>query len=123
MNYLTYLDECELVEEKIAYISGWMADLGWVGVPIVVDGEQALTGSHRLTAARIVNQRWEAGDDVRRVDVPTVTLAELYELAGLDYLTTSEAQGQLCVNEHEYYLAMVRALPVSILDEYRIDLH
>jgi len=31
MNYLTYLDECELVEEKIAYISGCTSIVGMAG--------------------------------------------------------------------------------------------
>jgi len=61
--------------DKLAELASAMEVHGWVGAPVVSHGEQALTGSHRMRAAR------EVGD----VSVPRVDVSELCEAYGLDW--------------------------------------
>lgn len=94
---------------------------GWVGAPVVVvDREDAdplaVTGSHRIAAAR------EAG-----IDVPIVPLADLlaesganltemvadYEAAGLD---SDDATFEAAVRAVEH-------LPVDVVEHYGLDMH
>ena len=93
-----------------------MARFGWVGAPIVVDGEQAITGSHRLAAAAIVMDRWERGDDVAEVKVEAVALRDLFEDAGLDL-------DEIALDANYDMVLIANALPASIKTKYGIDLH
>ena len=117
MNFQPYHETRE--RDKLNNLIASMSVNGWLGGPIVVDGEQAITGSHRLAAARSVNKRWEANEDVQRVEVETVGIDELFTMAGLDFSATSEAAPEGI----DYYLWLVNALPYSIREEYGIDLH
>lgn len=61
--------------DKLMELIAAMEMHGWVGAPVVCHGEQALTGSHRMAAAR------EAG----HVPVPRVDVSELCEAYGTDW--------------------------------------
>lgn len=37
--------------DRLAAITQSMTDCGWIGAPVVADGENALTGTHRIQAA------------------------------------------------------------------------
>lgn len=106
-------------QDKLESLVASMAANGWVGDPIVVDGEDALTGSHRLAAAEIVNDRWEAGDDVQFVEIETVDLDEVFAEAGIDLVQTMEAAPA----GYDFYLEVVSVLPQSLRDAYGIDMH
>lgn len=92
-------------QDKLAALVASMTESGWVGAPIVVDGEQAITGSHRLAAAQIAE-----------IEIETVELADLFADAEIDLHETAY--------ELNYDLvAIVNQLPASVRAEYGIDLH
>lgn len=67
---------------KVAALMDSMEATGWQGVPIVVDGEQALTGSHRIAA---VDRLWNR--EGIEVPIPRVEISDLCELYGIDWNT------------------------------------
>lgn len=60
--------------DKVRALADDMAEWGWQGPPLLVDGADALTGSHRLAAARAA--------DVELV--PVVTVDEVLDAFDLD---------------------------------------
>lgn len=58
-----------------------MEACGWAGSPIVVDGDNALTGSHRIAAAELCKT------EGINVPIPCVEVADLCALYGLDWAT------------------------------------
>ncbi|HXH56598.1 hypothetical protein [Iamia sp.] len=103
INYMTYHRPDDTA--KVAAIAASMAADGWIGSPVVVDGEQALTGAHRLAAAAVAE-----------IEVETVELRDLFEEAGLDL----DEVAATC----DWDLAdIVSQLPSSVKAEYGIDLH
>lgn len=82
---------------------------GWMGVPVVVHGDMAVTGSHRMIAAEIAG-----------IDYPTIELSEIFEANGYDL-------------EREWYdlgpsgqwwdelAATLGCLPSCILHHYGMD--
>lgn len=56
--------------DRLAALRASMDENGWVGAPVLVDGEQALTGSHRITAAAR-----EMLDAIPRVEVRDLAAA------------------------------------------------
>lgn len=86
---------------------------GWRGVPLVVDGEQLLTGTHRYAACGLIG--WQ--DD----EIPTIEVRELFAAQGLDFdaIYAEEDRG-------DYYQALVwtiEALPADVRAEYGLDMH
>jgi len=88
-----------------------MATRGWADAPIVADVEaaRAITGSHRIAAARITG-----------TEVPAVDLAELCKACGIDlwefvtdggYADLEDALPHLCA-----------ALPVGVAEAYGLDI-
>jgi hypothetical protein len=57
---------------KLDLLIAGMTTHGWRGAPIVVDGEQGLTGSHRIAAA---NHLWNR--DGIEIPIPQVQVSEL----------------------------------------------
>ncbi|MGW4467444.1 ParB/Srx family N-terminal domain-containing protein [Micromonospora sp. NPDC004704] len=106
-------------EDKLTALTESMTEHGWVGAPIVVitteDGDpQAITGSHRLAAAR------EAG-----IDVPTVNVADLLAAHGHD-LPALIAEFTAAGFDLPWYGVVVRLpelLPADVLDQYGLDAH
>lgn len=64
--------------DKLAVLVDDMAERGWQGAPIVVDGDNAFTGSHRIAAA--VKLWNEHAIDVQIPRVEITDLCELYDL-------------------------------------------
>lgn len=94
--------------EKIAGLIASMEADGWTGAPVVVDGDQAVTGSHRIAAACKVG-----------LDIPTVSIRDLFAEAGLDYDDAVEEYG----DRYEVIVHADRFLPASIIDRYGLDAH
>jgi len=65
---------------KVASLAADMAERGWQGPPLVVDGENALTGTHRIAAVRALRNT-----EGIRVAVPRVEIADLCAAYGLDW--------------------------------------
>lgn len=110
-------------EAKLDQLTESMRRDGWIGAPVVVvyrdDADPlAVTGSHRIAAAREVG-----------IDVPTVRLADLlakhntslsladliscFEAAGLD---RDDATREAAIRATDY-------LPASVVEHYGLDLH
>lgn len=111
-------------EAKLDQLTESMRLYGWIGAPVVVidrgDADPlAVTGSHRIVAAREVG-----------IDVPTVTLADLLAEHGTsltsltDLIDCFEAAG--LDRDDAIHEAAIRAadqLPVSVVAHYGLDLH
>lgn len=94
---------------KLAALTESMEAHGWVGAPIVVDGDQALTGAHRIRAAAAA---W--------VDIPRIGVAELADAHGIDW--------DALLDEHrrDWYraaIALAELLPAAVVDALGMDLH
>lgn len=114
ISYQPYHEVRDLM--KLTALVESMAKDGWVGGPIVIQGEQAITGSHRLAAAALVMDRWERDEDVVEVHVETVEFRDLFEDAGLDL-------DEVARDANYDMTEIVNALPASVKAEYGIDLH
>ena len=88
----------------------WSMEMdGWIGAPLLVDGEQALTGSHRFYAAQAAE-----------VDIPRVQAADLAAAYGLDWA------GILADNDDDWYragIALTALLPADVVEYLGLDLH
>lgn len=60
---------------KVEEIARSMKEHGWIGPPIVVDKRQAITGTHRISAAK----------KVKLNKIPQIDIRELFKKEGLDY--------------------------------------
>lgn len=94
--------------DKVAALVASMRTDGWTGAPVVVDTEQAMTGSHRIAAARLAG-----------IEIPTVDIRALFADAGLDYDDTVAERG----DRYEVIVRMEEFLPGSVIDEYGFDAH
>jgi hypothetical protein len=86
-----------------------MTATGWQGAPIVADAEtaQAITGSHRVSAANLAE-----------IEIPAVDLADLTQACGIDlwefvadYADLEDALPHLCA-----------ALPADVREAYGLDI-
>jgi ParB/Sulfiredoxin domain len=97
--------------DKVSRLSASMQKDGWTGAPVVViDGGQAVTGSHRIAAALKAD-----------IEIPTVNIRDLFADAGLDYDDTVAVE-----YDGYWYEVIVRAdqfLPADLVDEYGLDAH
>jgi hypothetical protein len=102
-------------EAKVSELAASIAAAGWQGAPLVADGEQLLTGTHRYAAAKLVG----LADD----EIPTLDVRDLFASVDLDFdATWTEAEDIY----GDWYQAMVYALgqlPTTTRDEYGIDVH
>jgi hypothetical protein len=96
--------------EKINDIARSMMDNGWIGTPVVVWGEQAYTGAHRIAAAEIAE-----------VEVPTICLTELFDEAGLDMDEALWMYGHPTADDVQMAM-VIGQLPANIIDKYGIDI-
>lgn len=62
--------------DKVNDLADSMIENGWVGCPILVYGEELLTGSHRLAALREVERRYLTGEIDEVPEVLTCDIAE-----------------------------------------------
>lgn len=83
---------------------------GWQGCPLVADGDQLITGTHRYIAAQALD-----------IAVPTIQLDELYALAGLNMVALHETHGSPTINELAF-VDFLSELPTAMIQEYGIDI-
>lgn len=109
---------------KLAEIEASMAASGWIGAPVVTDGDNiALTGSHRIVAADTLIRRWEAGEAVAYIAyIPTIDIREVWDEAGIansidDILLyeTPDEYGIICQT--------IREQAPAVAAEYGLDIH
>ena len=67
---------------KVASIAANMTASGWVGAPVLVHASMAVTGTHRIAAARVAG-----------IDAKVLTLDSLTETADADIAVLIEATG------------------------------
>lgn len=106
---------------KVAELSASMEAHGWIGAPIVTDGDfQALTGVHRLAALKDLYDRAERFEAEDRIEeFPTIDIRDIWIEAGM----TEDIDDILKYETVDEYLEIVNALPVAIRQEYGLDLH
>lgn len=104
---------------KVEEIAASMMVNGWVGAPIVVDGFEGITGVHRLAAADLVNEWYESYKSDRQIEVPTIDIREVWDLAGM----TESIDDYLTYETCDEYVIIADMLPAAIREEYGIDVH
>lgn len=99
---------------KVEALAESMERDGWQGAPLVRWDNYLITGTHRYYAASRLLE-WSDGK------IPTITLEELYEEAGMDFAEMEEALADyvICANYDEL---LVNELPAEIREKYGIDL-
>lgn len=80
---------------KVSYLAESIALHGWVGPPLVCDGENLLTGVHRYAAWRRLNRP--------DGELPTVDVADLFAAQGRDWVY------------------VLHTLPDAVIDAFGID--
>jgi hypothetical protein len=91
---------------------------GWQGPPLVVDGENALTGSHRLAAVRELLE-----NDVQ-IRVQLVEITEVCKRFGVDWQVHLLDYGHLGRNAYfEGVRGLPRVLPPEVVKYLGLDLH
>ena len=106
---------------KVETIAESMMQNGWIGAPIVTDGEyQALTGAHRLAAVSVVNGRYETFESDRKIDeIPTIDIRDIWAEAGMAESIDAYLTYEAC----DEYITIVGMLPTAICEEYGLDIH
>lgn len=93
---------------KLAALIEDMTENGWRGAPLVVDGEQALTGSHRYWAAL---ETW--------IDIPRVDIEDVCDLFGVDWSGHCDEWE----DTHDRYINIADKLPAEIVEYLGLDMH
>ena len=100
--------------EKLAGLMDSMTASGWVGAPVVVDGDWAITGAHRIAAAmRLWNHE--------RIDIPIprVEISDLCAVYGLDWAAHVEDSGDW----YEAIRTIAERLPAVVVEYLGLDAH
>lgn len=107
-----YTDHAEPDDEAVSALAADMDERGWVGAPVVVWDDLAITGTHRIAA-------WKSIDADR---VPCVDVADLLDAHGLvlDRASADEQYGPDYTTV-ELIAASVANLPDDIIDTYGLD--
>ena len=97
---------------KVASLAADMAERGWQGPPLVVDGENALTGTHRIAAVRALRNT-----EGIRVAIPRVEIADLCAAYGLVWAALRDQYG----DSYWAAAALRDLLPREVVDYLGID--
>lgn len=100
-------------QDKVVALASSMREYGWIGAAVVVTGDQALTGSHRIAAA-----------DLADVDVPIIEIADLMAEHGQswDELLADHDMGD-GMGWYEAGRWLDHHLPAEVIAYYGLDLH
>ncbi len=95
---------------RVRELAEEMRKMGWQGSPLVVNGDQVLSGEERYEAARFLG---------REDEVPTISLEELFAEAGMDLpeISTPDGHGD---PGREFFEDYLRDLPEHIRDKYSL---
>lgn len=102
-------------EAKVAELAASIGRDGWQGAPLVADGEQLLTGTHRYAACKLVG----LADD----EIPTIDVRDLFAGAGMDFDATWAEAEDIYGDWMQAMVCALETLPAATRDEYGIDLH
>lgn len=94
--------------DKLAVLVQDMNEAGWRGAPLVVDDDQAVTGSHRYWAAL------ETGTEIPRIDI-----SDLCDLFDIDWIAHVEAFDDWI----DRYIHIADRFPVEVRDYLGFDIH
>jgi len=89
---------------------------GWTGSPLVADGEQLITGTHRHYA-------WTRLLDNDEADIPTVDIRDIFSTEGLDYDALMADEMQYSIWDDAIVYVIDHYLSPTIRNEYGIDIH
>lgn len=85
-----------------------MEEGGWEGAPLVVDGDQALTGSHRYWAALATY-----------TEIPRIQIEDVCDLFDVDWTAHREE----LPSEYDAYLNIADKLPADVVAYLGLDIH
>lgn len=102
---------------KLATLIDSMRTQGWTGAPVVVIPREgcdpvAITGSHRITAAREVG-----------IDVPTVNLDDLLAAEDTSLAQLDEEYGDIDGDHYEAIVRLDYHLSAEVVEIYGLDAH
>ena len=95
---------------KIEELTESMERNGWLGAPLVADGERLVTGAHRHWA-------WTRALGRGEYEIPVIDVRDVFAEAGLDY-------DSLAADADDWYVRLVEAvaqLPAEIAEKYGMD--
>ena len=96
--------------ERVQELARTMKDEGWQGSPLVVHGDQVVGGLDRYEAARFLGIEKE---------VPTVTLEEVFQEAGVDMPQVASREGGPPSGQ-ELFEDYLRDLPRHVREKYEL---
>ena len=106
--------------DKVNDLADSMIENGWVGCPILVYGEELLTGSHRLAALREVERRYLTGEIDEVPEVLTCDIAEdVTEIVEENIAKAEEENGYAPEIEYDNLGWMLEG---SWVEEYKDDM-
>lgn len=106
--------------DKVNDLADSMIENGWVGCPILVYGEELLTGSHRLAALREVERRYLTGEIDEVPEVLTCDIAEdVTEIVEENIAKAEEENGYAPEIEYDNLGWMLEG---SWVEEYKGDM-
>lgn len=106
--------------DKVNALADSMIENGWVGCPILVYGEELLTGSHRLAALREVERRYLTGEIDEVPEVLTCDIAEdVTEIVEENIAKAEEENGYAPEIEYDNLGWMLEG---SWVEEYKNDM-
>ncbi|WP_215544872.1 hypothetical protein [Amycolatopsis sp. CA-230715] len=103
---------------KLAALMRDMAERGWQGPPLLVDGENAFTGSHRIGA---VSGLWNT--ECIEIVIPYVEAAELCAEFDVDWATLVEDNAADFGDITDLSQRLAELLPAEVVDYLGMDLH
>ncbi|MCX4097729.1 hypothetical protein [Nocardia sp. alder85J] len=95
-------------QAKLAALIEDMTENGWQGAPLVVDGEQALTGSHRYWAAIATC-----------TEIPRIDVTDLCRLFDVDWDTHRDEHYEI----YDAYRMLPDLFPADVVAYLGLDLH
>ncbi len=99
--------------DKLATLVADMREHGWRGAPIVVCGDQAMTGSHRYWAVQEL-----AGDDIDII-IPRIDIEKVFSLCDLDWAEWRDQH----FDDLDAMRTADEALPREVVDYLGLDMH
>jgi hypothetical protein len=101
--------------DKVQVIAESLLESGWGGAPVVYfDGGWLLTGSHRQAAVS------EVASDIPSLEIPAISLEEVFTEAGLDLCATMDGEGSQEPWDSGFAFVL-GALPAATLAKYGIQ--
>lgn len=94
--------------EKYTALVASMTEYGWHGAPLVVDGDQALTGAHRFSAAQATN-----------TEIPCIQIEDVCRVFGVDW-SAHRAEYE---TDYQAHLDIAEKLPAAVVQYLGLDLH